>query len=132
MGMKDARVDAYIAHAAAFARPILTQLRGVVHAGCPAVMETIKWGHPFFEYKGVLCSMAAFNAHCAFGFWHAEMRAAAGRAKAGEAMGQFGRIKRLADLPKESSLKALVREAASLNEKGVKPPRASRTAAAPN
>jgi hypothetical protein len=33
-------------------------------------------------------------------------------------------------LPKESSLKALVREAASLNEKGAKPPRASTTAAA--
>jgi hypothetical protein len=60
------------------------------------------------------------------------MRAAAGRAKAGEAMGQFGRIKRLADLPTESSLKAQVREAASLNEKGVNPPRASKTAAARN
>jgi hypothetical protein len=132
MGIKDARVDAYIAHAAEFARPILTHLRGVVHAGCPAVTETIKWGHPYFEYKGVLCSMAAFSAHCAFGFWHAQMRAATDGAKASEAMGQFGRITRLADLPNESSLKALVREAASLNETAAKPIRTPATAAPRN
>ena len=73
MGSKDSRVDAYVAKAAPFAQPILAHLRAMIHAGCPAVVETIKWGHPFFEHKGVLCSMAAFKAHCAFGFWHSEM-----------------------------------------------------------
>ena len=66
MGSRDSRVDAYIAMAAPFARPILVHLRTAVHAGCPAVVETIKWGHPYFERKGVLCSMAAFKSHCEF------------------------------------------------------------------
>ena len=119
MGSKDPRIDAYIANAAPFARPILGHLRTVIHAACPAVVETIKWGHPFFEYKGVLCSMAAFKAHCAFGFWHSEM-AQGVPAKSADAMGQFGRITRLSDLPKDAALKALVKKAAALNASGVK------------
>jgi len=122
MGSRDSRVDAYIAGVAPFAEPILTHLREVVHGGCPAVTETIKWGFPHFEHKGVLCSMAAFKAHCAFGFWHPEMRGQ-GPAKSGEAMGQFGRITRLTDLPRDAALTALVRKAAALNEAGIKPVR---------
>ena len=89
------------------------------------MVETIKWGFPFFEYKGVLCSMAAFKAHCAFGFWHSEMaRGVPGRAT--DAMGQFGRITRLSDLPKDAELKALVKKAAALNAAGVKSARGGR------
>ena len=62
-------VDAYIAKSAEFARPILAHLREVVHAACPDVEETMKWSFPHFEYRGLLCSMAAFKEHCAFGFW---------------------------------------------------------------
>src|SRR5436190_20105281 len=105
MGSKDSRVDAYIAAAAPFAQPILVRLRTLVHAGCPGVTETIKWGMPFFEQRGVLCSMAAFKSHCAFGFWHSAMRDAVPNASA-EAMGQFGRIARLSDLPRDATLKA--------------------------
>ncbi len=126
MGTRDNRVDAYIAHSAEFAQPILTHLRALVHAACPGAIETIKWGFPHFEFKGVLCSMAAFKAHCAFGFWHADMRANAGAQTGGDAaMGQFGRITKLADLPKDAALKALIRQAAKLNESGVKSPRAA-------
>jgi len=117
MGSKDARVDAYIATAPPFARPILVHLRSVIHAGCPTAVETIKWGHPFFEYKGVLCSMAAFKAHCAFGFEHSEFaRDGAGRSVA--AMSRFARITRLSDLPKDADLKALVKKAAAHNASG--------------
>jgi hypothetical protein len=69
MGSKDPRVDAYIAKSANFAKPILRHLRRIVHAGCPKVEETIKWQFPHFDYKGVMCGMAAFKEHCAFGFW---------------------------------------------------------------
>ena len=70
MGSKDPRIDAYIAKSAAFARPILTHVRKLVHANCPDVAETIKWSMPHFEYKGgIFCGMAAFKAHCTFGFW---------------------------------------------------------------
>ncbi len=44
----DPRVDAYIARSAAFAQPVLLHLRATVHAACPGVQETIKWGMPFF------------------------------------------------------------------------------------
>ncbi len=118
MGSRDGRVDAYIRAAAPFARPILARLREAIHAGCPGVIETIKWGHPFFERRGVLCSMAAFRAHCAFALRPGTVTAVAG--KSGAATGRFGRITRLADLPKDAELRAVVREAALLNEAGVK------------
>ena len=120
MGTRDARVDAYIARSADFAKPILSHIRDAVHAACPAAVETIKWGHPHFEYKGILCGMASFNAHCGFGFRHAELLAETPVIKTREAMGQFGRITRLAELPKDAVLKALVRKAAQLNEAGIR------------
>lgn len=73
MARKDPRIDAYIDKSAPFARPILKHIRKIVHAGCPDVEETIKWQFPHFDYHGVLYGMAAFKAHCALGFWKAEL-----------------------------------------------------------
>ena len=129
MGKKDPRVDAYIDKAADFAKPILIHLRDLVHAGCPEVEETIKWGFPHFDYKGVLCSMAAFKAHCAFGFWKGTLIAEKYPDLAvaeDPAMGQLGRITALSDLPKDETLLLYVREAAELNERGVKSPNRSK------
>jgi uncharacterized protein YdeI (YjbR/CyaY-like superfamily) len=124
MGKRDPRVDAYIDSAAPFAQPVLRHLRELVHEACPDVAETIKWRMPSFEYRGLLCGMAAFKAHCTFDFRHALMREQAGRdARPDDAMGQFGRITCIADLPKDGALKALIRRAAELNASGVKVPR---------
>ena len=71
MEQYDAQVDAYIAKAAPFAKPILEYVRQVVHETSPLIGETIKWGLPFFDYHGPICQMAAFKQHCAFGFWKA-------------------------------------------------------------
>jgi uncharacterized protein YdeI (YjbR/CyaY-like superfamily) len=129
MPKKDPRVDAYIARAAPFARPILRRLRQLVHRGCPEVEEGIRWGFPHFLHHGILCSMAAFRKHCAFGFWNRELKV---RGKPG-AMGQFGRITTLSDLPKDAVLVGYVREAARRNESGRKAarPRASRASLPP-
>lgn len=70
MKAPDPRIDAYIAGAAPFARPILTKLRRAFHQGCPGVVETIKWGSPAFEHGGLLGGMAAFKSHVAFSLWH--------------------------------------------------------------
>lgn len=124
MGRKDPRVDRYIERSAPFARPILKHLRRVVHAGCPAVEETTKWSFPHFMHRGILCSMASFKEHCAFGFWKQALLGESGgplALKEKEAMGQFGRLTRLSDLPNDATLLALVRRAAALNESGVKP-----------
>jgi hypothetical protein len=66
--MKDIQIDHYIEKSADFAKPILEHIRYVVHKACPEIEETIKWGMPSFEYKGLVCGMAAFKAHCALTF----------------------------------------------------------------
>jgi uncharacterized protein YdeI (YjbR/CyaY-like superfamily) len=117
MGKKDARVDEYIRNAAPFAQPILRHLRSVVHEACPDVEETIKWSVPHFDYKGPMCNMAAFKAHCAFGLWKASLILDdPGR----EAMGHFGRITTVEDLPPRATLKRYLRRAMELNDTGEK------------
>lgn len=123
MGSRDIRIDAYIKKAAPFARPILAHLREVIHECCPEVVETIKWGSPSFEYKGLLCGFAAFKGHCAFGVWKHKLVIGEYDAKAREAMGSFGRITSLADLPPKALLRRYLKTAMRLNEKGVKAPR---------
>ena len=121
MGKKDARVDAYIAKSPGFAKPILDHLRELVHAGCPKVEETMKWSFPHFMHQGILCSMAAFKQHCTFGFWRGSLIFGQGQTEK-EAMGQFGRITTLADLPADEILLGHLEKAVALNETGVKPP----------
>jgi uncharacterized protein YdeI (YjbR/CyaY-like superfamily) len=126
MANTDPRVDAYIAKSAEFARPILQHLRKLVHQACPAATETVKWGMPFFEHSGgLLCNMAAFKQHCSFGFWNASlMQDPKGilQVKNRTSMGHFERIGSLKDLPADKAVLALIREAATLNEKGIRKP----------
>lgn len=114
MGTRDPRVDAYIDKAPAYAQPILAKLREVVHAACPDVEEDIKWGSPHFLHHGMLAGMAAFKAHACFGFWRAKELFPDG-GKDG-AMGQFGKLTTVRDLPAKKELVALVRQAMALNE----------------
>jgi uncharacterized protein YdeI (YjbR/CyaY-like superfamily) len=122
MGMKDPRVDAYIEKAGDFAKPILNRLRKLVHQGCPEVEEEIKWGVPHFMYKGMLASMAAFKGHCAFGFWKGKLIKSLSGSKSEDAAGQYGRLTSLSDLPPDKAILKQVREAAKLNDEGVKTP----------
>ena len=128
MGAEDKRIDAYIDKSADFAKPILRRLRKVVHQACPEVEETIKWGMPHFDYKGMMCAMAAFKAHCMFGFWKAKLMNEYDRkfAEAGEtAMGHFGRITHVKNLPSDAIIKRYVKEACRLNDAGMKVTRAA-------
>jgi uncharacterized protein YdeI (YjbR/CyaY-like superfamily) len=124
--MKDKRVDAYIAKSADFAVPILEHLRSIVHKACPDVQETIKWGFPHFDYKGIMCSMASFKQHCAFGFWKASLMKdpkLMANAKSESAMGHLGKISSLKDLPSDRALTGYIKEAMKLNEEGVAVPK---------
>lgn len=124
MGTKDKRVDAYIAKSGDFAKPILTRLRELVHKGCRDVVETVKWGMPSFDYKGPYCSMAAFKEHAVFGFWKASLMKDAEKMKDNQqnAMGHLGKIKSVLDLPSEKIFLGWLKEAAMLNDNGVKLP----------
>jgi uncharacterized protein YdeI (YjbR/CyaY-like superfamily) len=116
------RIDAYIESAQEFAQPILNHLRALVHEACPNVEETWKWSFPHFLYKGeILCSMAAFKQHCTFGFWKQSLLEN-GTFPQKSAMGSFGRITSLDDLPNDETMKALIREAMRLNDEGIKVP----------
>jgi uncharacterized protein YdeI (YjbR/CyaY-like superfamily) len=121
MGKTDPRIDAYIAKSAAFAKPILTHLREVVHAACPDVEETLKWSMPAFMHHGILCGMAAFKEHAAFNIWKGSLIVGSDGDRA--AMGQFGRITKLSDLPSKKVLTGYIRQAAALNEAGVRTPK---------
>lgn len=120
MGRKDPRVDLYIRSAAGFARPVLRHVRTLVHRACPAVDESIKWGHPHFNFRGMLCAIAAFREHCAFGFWKAKLIVDPVSNRSAEAMGQFGRIRSLADLPGDAAMLAMIREGVRLNVEGIR------------
>jgi uncharacterized protein YdeI (YjbR/CyaY-like superfamily) len=124
MAQKDKRIDAYIARSQPFARPILNHLRSLVHTACPSVEETMKWSFPHFDYKGeMMCSMAAFKQHCAFGFWKASLlkdKSLIANAKEEKAMGHLGRITSPGDLPPDKTLIASLKEAMRLNDAGIK------------
>jgi uncharacterized protein YdeI (YjbR/CyaY-like superfamily) len=126
MATKDRRVDAYIEQAADFAKPILKEIRARVHATCPTCEETMKWSTPAFDYKGPMCGMAAFKAHCMFGFWKAPLVVGGANPH-----NRYRQIKSVADLPAEKEMAALIRKAMSLNDEGVVVERAPRTKKAP-
>jgi uncharacterized protein YdeI (YjbR/CyaY-like superfamily) len=123
MSSKDSRIDEYIDASADFARPILKHLRKLVHKANPEIQETMKWGFPHFDYKGILCSFAAFKNHCRFNFWKASLmkdpqNIMSQMEKA--SMGGFDKITSLTDLPSEAVFLEYMQEAIKLNEKGVK------------
>jgi len=120
MPATDPRVDAYIDNAQDFAKPILNHLRKLVHEACPDVQETMKWSFPHFDYKGMMCSMASFKEHCAFNFWKQVLLEQSAFPAEKTAMGSFGRITSLKDLPSDKTLKKLIVDAARLNDQGVK------------
>ncbi|WP_226469721.1 YdeI/OmpD-associated family protein [Luteimonas panaciterrae] len=127
MPTRDDRITAYIARSAPFARPILEHLRAIVHEACPDVEETIKWGFPHFTHGGrILAGMSAFKQHAAFAV---PMLGATGDGaekqavdKTGEAMGHYGRITAISDLPSKRTLIAQLKQAAKAIDAGAKRP----------
>ena len=113
MGKKDPRVDAYIAEAPDFAKPILARIRAKVHEAVPDVVETIKWSVPAFDYQGPMAGVAAFKAHIRFGFWR-------GGTVGGKAIPSMERIESIKDLPSDRELIRTIKRAAQMNESGVK------------
>jgi uncharacterized protein YdeI (YjbR/CyaY-like superfamily) len=120
MPTTDPRVDAYIEKSAEFAKPILTHIRKLVHRACPDISETMKWSFPHFDHKGTVCSMASFKQHCAFGFWKQSLMEKDAFPAQKTAMGSFGRITSLNDLPDDKVMIGLVHQAIELNERGIK------------
>ena len=118
----DPRIDAYIAKAQPFARHILRELRAAIHAASPQVTETVKWSHPSFEYKGILCGFHAFKAHVNFGFWKHKLVVTDADRPAGARGDWFDRFTSAEQLPSRTTLIKYVKKAMKLNDDGVKTP----------
>jgi uncharacterized protein YdeI (YjbR/CyaY-like superfamily) len=128
MPKNDPKIDAYIAKAQPFAKPILIHIRELVHKACPDVEEKMKWSFPHFDYRGeMMMSMAGFKNHAVFGFWKAALMKDAKlleMAQSEAAMGHSGRLTSLKDLPPDKKLIGYIKEAMKLNDDGIKlPPR---------
>jgi len=126
MGKRDKRVDAYIAKAPEFAKPILSYIRDAAHEGCPDVEEDLKWQNPAFTYKGLLAGMAAFKEHCVFGFWKGELVTGEKTPDGEQSMAMYRKVSSLDDLPSKKKLAAWFKKARELNDAGVKAPRVAK------
>ena len=123
MGKRDKRVDAYIAKAPDFAKPILSYIREVAHEGCPECEEDLKWQNPAFTYKGLLAGMASFKEHCVFGFWKGELVTGEKTPDGEQSMAMYRKVYSLDDLPPKKQLVAWFKKAKELNDTGTKAPR---------
>jgi len=117
MPKRDPRIDAYIANAADFAKPMLNRIRRLVHAVCPDVAETIKWNSPFYEHEGILLMTPAFKHHCALIFWKGKL------IFSNDQKAKLRHLTSLADLPGDKILTGYIRNAVELNAAGVRIPR---------
>lgn len=131
---QDPRVDAYIAEAAEWARPILNHLRTLPTIACSDATETIKWGCPWWELGGMLCGFAVFKAHCAFVLPHEGDIPEIGALSADgqtKAWGSLGKITTLDDLPPDTDLIKAVQLVAAYNQsKKSRPPKTKQAPAA--
>ena len=110
----DPRVDAYIAKAQPFARPILEHIRKRVHAVAPKAEETMKWSSPSYTISGkIVMGMAAFKAHAVVHFWRGQEM---GIEVSKDAMGQLGKLTSVEDLPPDGELDSLIRKAVELSQ----------------
>ena len=126
MAAKDKKIDAYIAKAADFTKPILNHIRDLIYKAYPDVEKKVKWSMPFPDYKGeMLCHIASFKQHAVMGFWKASLMKDSillENAKSETAMGHLGKIPSLKDLPSDKKITAWIKEAMQLTDKGIKLP----------
>jgi uncharacterized protein YdeI (YjbR/CyaY-like superfamily) len=108
---REPRIDAYIANAQPFARPILEKVRERVHAVVPDMEEAMKWSHPTYCKGGkIVLGTAAFKQHAVVNFWRGQELGFEAR---DGAMGQLGKLTRADDLPPD--LDQLIARAAELS-----------------
>lgn len=119
---KPKNTDEYLARLEGnFAYPILTRVRQVVLETAPQVEESIKWGAPSFDYKGLMMSMVAFKNFAAVWFHKGALftdpkNMLEASSEETKAMRKY-RINTLDDLDEEG-LRGLILEAIEKNESG--------------
>jgi uncharacterized protein YdeI (YjbR/CyaY-like superfamily) len=108
---REPRIDAYIAKAQPFARPILEKVRERVHAVVPDIEEGMKWSTPTYLRNGkIVLGTAAFKAHAIVNFWRGQEL---GFDSKDGAMGQLGKLTSVEHLP--PNLDEMIARAAELS-----------------
>jgi hypothetical protein len=130
MGTRDRRVDAYIARLPDFSREICTRFRSIVHECAPEIDEDIKWGHPSFMHKGIVCGMAAFKAHVVIHFWKTALLTGshARRATDDKTLERLARVTSASELPPKTAIAGFLKAAVKLNDGAVKAPSPTKAA----
>ena len=114
---REPRIDAYIAKAAPFARPILEKVRERVHAVVPDIEEGMKWSTPTYLRNGkIVLGTAAFKAHAIVNFWRGQEL---GFDTRDGAMGQLGKLTSVEQLP--SNFDAMIAKAAEISNSAPAP-----------
>lgn len=126
MAKTDPRVDTYIEKAAPFAQPILRKVRTLFHKASPKIEETLKWGVPSFEYKGIVGGMAAFKKYVTWGLWKAKLLDGVEEMRSDKSSHMSGgAIASVSEMPPDAKVIALIKQAVQLNEHGVTLPQRS-------
>ena len=68
-GMKDERVDAYVAQLSGWKKDAVMRLRDLIHHAVPEIGEDWKWDTPVFVGRGNACALGAFSDHVKVNFF---------------------------------------------------------------
>ncbi|MEJ2085133.1 MAG: DUF1801 domain-containing protein [Acidobacteriota bacterium] len=66
---EESGVESFIRQATPHVRPMLRDLRGIVHDYLPGATEEIKWGRPVYSLRNIVCYLAAASDHACLGFY---------------------------------------------------------------
>ncbi len=123
-GNRIVEVDTYIKKSPEFARPILIKLRTLFHKASPQIQETMKWGVPHFEYKGIVGSFAAFKHHVGFGFWKSKLLKDPQKLFGDDPKASMcsSKLTSIDGLPSDKVLLSYIKQAVDLNKHEVKVP----------
>ncbi len=118
------KIDEYIESRENFAQPILKEIRKRVLLSFPQLVEELKWGFPHYTYrKQIVCSMAAFKNHCAFGFFKEALMQDPYKifnSDNRQGMGSLGKITAIDQLPEQYVFTEYILEVIALIDSGVK------------
>ncbi len=116
-------VDAYIANATEYTRPILVKLRRIFQRASPKLEEAIKWGVPCYVYKGPVCGFAAYKQHVSWGLWKSRLLKDPDGLLDRRGIVMGGKITKMSEIPAASKLIGLIKQVVALNEAGIKNPK---------
>jgi uncharacterized protein YdeI (YjbR/CyaY-like superfamily) len=114
-------VTKYIEEAEDFAKPILTQLREIIHNVCPEATEKIRWGHPHYDYKRGMCFTPALKNRVVFGFWDNIFRLDQSNLSqsALDADKALGNMTKVSDIPNEKIFAEYIHKAMDNIDRGI-------------